>query len=400
MYKKLLKKLLNKYWGIYTGLGDSFLENLQGITTLKIYEADNDRTIKMDIEAQKFRKVTMKVLTMQLNSTSVMDIVAYGGAAVGMIVAVNEYLLGDISFSHAIIIVLLAAEFFLPLRLLGSYFHIAMNGMAASDKVFEFLDLEEYEEKEKIIEDDSIEITIKNMNFSYDNKRDILKGVNIKFEPRGITALVGVSGCGKSTIGKLLTGRNKEYSGNIKLNSIELSEINEENLLRNITMVNHNSYLFKGTVRENLLMAKEDAADDELYKVLKEVNIYDFLENEMGIDTIVKEKGSNFSGGQCQRIALARALLHNSPVYIFDEATSNIDVESEELIMNVIAKLSQSKTVILISHRLANVIKADNIYLLKDGSCAEVGTHNELLDLKGDYYELYNKQSELETFGI
>lgn len=398
--QKIAKKLLSKYWNIYTGLGDSFLENLQGLTTLKIYQADEMKSEEMDIEATCFRQITMKVLTMQLNSTSVMDIVAYGGAAVGMVVAIGQFYYGAVTFSEALMIILLAAEFFLPLRVLGSYFHIAMNGMAASDRIFALLDLEEPREKTEVLDEkEEVSIQIENMDFAYETERSILQGIHMNFSNQTITSIVGTSGCGKSTIAGILMGRNKNYVGQVKVNGIELSDLDEKNLMKHITFVSHHSYLFKGTVRDNLCMGKPDATDEELIYVLEKVNLWNFLQGENGLSTILKEKGNNFSGGQCQRLALARALLHDTPVYIFDEATSNIDVESEELIMNVIYELAKRKTIIMISHRLANVVQSNCIYMLKDGIIAEHGTHSELMKHQKDYHQLYTRQASLEQYG-
>lgn len=397
--QKIAKKLLNKYWGIYTELGDSFLENLQGLTTLKIYQADDQKAVEMDEESQRFRQITMKVLTMQLNSTSVMDIIAYGGAAVGMLVTLSQYAKNQVSLGGALMIILLASEFFIPLRLLGSFFHIAMNGMAASDKIFALLDLPEPEEKEKNLNQAKTNIQFEHVSFSYDGERKILNEIGIEFSCGSFTSLVGVSGCGKSTIAGILMGRNRGYQGNIRIQDQELSEISEKSLMEHMTLVSHNSYLFQGTVRENLLMGKKDATDQEMMQALDKVNLLGFLKEQNELDTFVMEKGSNFSGGQCQRLALARALLHDTQVYIFDEATSNIDVESEEMIMKVIRELSKTKTIILISHRLANVVESDQIYMLKDGCIVQSGTHDALMAVEGAYKQLYCYQSELESYG-
>ena len=398
--QKVAKRLLNNYWSIYTGLGDSFLENLQGLTTLKIYQADQQKADEMDVESQNFRKITMKVLTMQLNSTSVMDIVAYGGAAIGMAVAVSEFLKGNISVTGTLCIVLLASEFFLPLRLLGSFFHIAMNGMAASDKIFKILDLPEPQAGEKTLPDGALDVTLKDVHFSYEEDREILKGIGLNLPAGSFVSLVGESGCGKSTIAGILAAKNRGYTGEITIGGESLSEINEADLMKHVVLVRHNSYLFKGTVEENLKMAKPDATKEEMEAVLQKVNLLGFLQTQDGLQTQLLEKASNLSGGQCQRLVIARALLRtDSAVYIFDEAASNIDVESEELIMNVIHELAKTKTVLLISHRLANVVKSDKIYFLKDGEIKESGKHDELMSQNGAYRHLYESQMALENYG-
>ena len=397
LIQRWAKKLLAKYWGQYTALGDTFLENLQGLTTTKIYQADEFKHQEMNEQSEHFRKITMKVLTMQLNSITVMDLIAYGGAALGVILATTQFRAGHIDLAGCLMIILLAADFFLPMRMLGSFFHIAMNGMAASDKIFRLLDLPEPMQKtEKVPADCSIEC--KNLHFSYEADREILHGVNMAFPKGSFTAIVGESGCGKSTIAAILMGRNKGYTGSITVGGTPLSEISEESLMENFTYISHQSYLFKGTVRENLLMARASAGEDTLWQVLEQVNLADFLRSEKGLDTVLNEKASNLSGGQCQRLALARALLHDSPVYIFDEATSNIDVESENEIMAQIHELAKTKTVILISHRLANVAGADNIYVLDKGNIVEDGNHNTLLAANGPYAKLWNAQQELEQY--
>lgn len=397
--QKIAKKLLNKYWGIYTELGDSFLENLQGLTTLKIYRSDEKKAEEMDEESQRFRQITMKVLTMQLNSTSIMDIIAYGGAAVGMIVTLTQFMKGNLSVHGALMLILLASEFFIPLRLLGSFFHIAMNGMAASDKIFALLDLPEPEEKSEWLDGMAMDIEFTGVHFSYEEDREILKGIDMEFPAGSFTSLVGASGCGKSTAAATLMGRNHGYKGSVTIEGKELADIQENSLMDQITLVSHNSYLFKGTVEDNLRMGKPDASEEEMREALKKVNLWGFLQAQQGIGTPIQERGSNFSGGQCQRLAIARALLHDTPVYIFDEATSNIDAESEEMIMDVIHKLAETKTIILISHRLANVVKSDRIYMMKEGCVTETGTHEELMEQNGDYANLYRSQMELEQYG-
>lgn len=399
--QKFAKKLLNKYWGIYTELGDSFLENLQGLTTLKIYKADEMKAGQMDEEAQRFRNVTMKVLTMQLNSTSVMDIMAYGGAATGMVVAVSEYYTGNIDAAGAVMIVFLAAEFFLPLRLLGSFFHIAMNGMAASDRIFELLDMHEDDNSETAVingADEGIEIDISNLSFSYDGERNVLENISFELKNGSFVSLVGESGCGKSTIAGILMKRVTGWKGSVTVNGQDIRNISDIDIMKNITLVSHDSYLFKGTVRDNLMMGSPMASDDMMTAALRRVNLADFVESEGGLDMQLNERASNLSGGQKQRLAMARALLKDSGVYIFDEATSNIDIESEEMIMSVIRELAKTKSVLLISHRLANVVNSDDIYMLKDGVIVESGTHDELTANKKAYAGMYENQMKLEKY--
>lgn len=392
------KKLLSKYWGQYTALGDTFLENLQGLTTLKIYQADAFKNKEMNEESEKFRKITMKVLTMQLNSITIMDIIAYGGAALGVFFSVTQYQNGGVDLAGALLVILLSADFFIPMRQLGSFFHIAMNGMAASDKIFRFLELPEAPKKAAKFPRNA-EIVCENLRFSYEAGREILKGMDLRI-PRGrFVAIAGESGCGKSTVASILMGRNRGYKGTIRIGDIELSDIAESSLMQNITYISHNSYLFKGTIRENLLMGNPNATEDEMWAVLEQTNLAAFLRNEEGLDTKLAEKASNLSGGQCQRLALARALLHDSPVYIFDEATSNIDVESENDIMEQILLLAKKKSVLLISHRLANITKADIIYAMEQGEVKECGTHEELLRKNGLYQKMWTTQQRLERYG-
>lgn len=392
------KKLLSKYWGQYTALGDTFLENLQGLTTLKIYQADEFKQEEMNREAENFRRITMKVLTMQLNSIAVMDLIAYGGAAFGGILAVSQFMSGSITLGGCLLILLLSADFFLPMRQLGSFFHIAMNGMAASDKIFRLLDLEERQTGGECAPEDG-GIRAANVCFAYEKERPVLRGIDLTLEQGSFVAVVGESGCGKSTLASILTGCSKDYTGRVTVGGVELSALSEESLLRHITYVGHAGYLFKGSVAENLRMAKPEAADDELWEVLERVRLAPFLRGEQGLNTLLTERGANLSGGQCQRLALARALLHDSPVYLFDEATSNIDVESENDIMSEIHRLAKAKTVLLISHRLANVTDADRIYVLKDGKAVERGSHAQLLERGGYYAQLWNAQQELENYG-
>lgn len=391
------KKLLGRYWGQYTALGDTFLENLQGLTTLKIYEADDRKNTEMNAQAEAFRKITMRVLTMQLNSITIMDLIAYGGAAAGMVLAVSRFAAGAVSLQGCLMILLLAADFFLPMRLLGSFFHVAMNGMAASEKIFRLLDTPERPRGKQPVPRDCT-LALDGVIFAYDPERPVLQGVTMEFTRGSFTAIAGESGCGKSTVAALLTGRRRCRQGQVTIGGIPLDQVAEESLGRTVTYLSHNSYLFKGTVRENLTMAAPGTDDAALWAVLEKVRLADFLRTGQGLDTPLAEKGANLSGGQCQRLALARALLHDSPVYIFDEATSNIDVESENDIMALIRELARTKTVILISHRLANSTGADRIYVMDGGRVVQSGTHAALLAAGGRYAELWNAQQQLEHY--
>lgn len=408
------KKLLSKYWGQYTALGDTFLENLQGLTTLKIYQSDAYKNEEMNAESEKFRKITMKVLTMQLNSITIMDFIAYGGAALGIILSVSQMQAGKVNLSGCLLIILLAADFFIPMRQLGSFFHIAMNGMAASEKIFRLLDLPEGDGKAADNDDSGGFTTVQNgqfpadgdiyleqVHFAYETDREILHGVDLLLSRGKFTAIVGESGCGKSTISGILMGRNDGYSGTVRVGTMDYHRISEKSLMQNVTYVSHQSYLFRGTVSDNLRMGCPEASDEKLWQILEKVRLADFLRSEQGLNTPVQEKGSNFSGGQCQRLALARALLHDSPVYIFDEATSNIDVESENDIMALIRELAETgeKTILLISHRLANVVSADRIYVMDAGNVTEQGTQEDLLSQNGTYAKLWNAQQSLENYG-
>ena len=395
----IAKRLLGKYWGQYAALGDTFLENLQGLTTLKIYQADQARHEEMNLEAESFRRITMKVLTMQLNSITIMDLVAYGGAALGIALAVVELRAGAVGFAGCFAILLLSAEFFLPMRQLGSFFHVAMNGMAASDRIFALLDLPE-ESTGAVEQAPEGGLRCRGLRFSYEPGREVLHGLDMEFPPSSCTAIVGESGCGKSTVASLLSGRLRGYAGEITLGGTDLSALSGEALTRAVTYVGFNSWIFRGTVRENLLMARPDASEGQLWAALERANLAGFLRSEGGLDLALESQGANLSGGQRQRLALARALLHDSPVYIFDEATSNIDPDSENDIMEQIMLLSREKTVVLITHRLANVTAARRIYVMDGGRLAGAGTHAALLSQGGRYKDLWESQQALEEIGM
>ena len=396
--QKFAKKLLDKYWGEYTTLGDSFLENIQGLTTLKIYQADGWKHEEMNRQAERFRKITMKVLTMQLNSVTLMDLMAYGGAGLGIISAVAAFAKGQITLTAALTILLLAADFFLPLRLLGSYFHIAMNGAASAEKIFRLLAADEPADGTQEAGEDTT-LKLDHVTFGYEKDRTILHDVSLCIPQGSFVSLVGESGCGKSTIAAILSGARTGYTGSVTLGGVPVQTLREENRLRTLTVVPHNAAIFKGTVGSNLRMAAPAADDAALWAALEEVNLAAFCRSQQGLDTPLHEGGSNLSGGQRQRLAMARALLHDSPIYLFDEATSNVDAESENDIMAAIRKLAGKKTVILISHRLANVVDSDCICVMDGGRIAEQGKHEALLAAGGVYSRLYNAQKQLEDLG-
>lgn len=408
--QKFAKKLLAKYWGSYVQLGDHFLDNMQGLTTLKVYQSDEFKNEEMNVDAENFRRITMKVLTMQLNSVTLMDLIAYGGSALGVVFASLEFAQGNIEFSQALAIILLSAEFFIPLRLLGSFFHIAMNGMAASEKMFRLIDMEEDSSIEKEYFNNGKEVSVdkntedktyisgENIEFGYEEGKNVIKGISFEIPKNSFVSIVGESGCGKSTLASILMGYNKINSGKLSIKNRNAEEISTDEKMKLMTMVSFQNYLFKGTVRENLLMGRDDIKDDKLLDALKSVNLYEFFSTLEGLDTKIAEQASNLSGGQRQRLCIARALLHNSEIYIFDEATSNIDVESEEIIVDLIKKLKREKTVIQITHRLANVVESDEIYMMDSGNIIEKGTHSELMERKGRYEKMYTAQKELELY--
>ena len=397
---KIARKVLDKYFQVYYELADTFLEKLHGMTTLKIYGADEDAAEEMAEEAERFRKVTMKVLSLQLNSTIVMDIITYVGTALGIAVTLNEFLNNNMSLDQAIMFLLLAIEFFRPMRQLGSYYHMGMNGIKSGDMILEFINLSEPQDGKIILREEPNNITIEDVSFAYEDEA-VLKNISIDINEGQFISLVGLSGAGKSTIAKLICRRLRGYKGTIRVKGKNLKYIKEESLMSLMTYVSNNSYVFPGTIRENMLLGNEKASDKKLIGALKLMNLYDELEDRGGLDFELVEGGTNLSGGQRQRLVLARALLKNSPVYIFDEATSNIDMESEEIIMKVVRKLAKDmgKTIILITHRLANVRTSNEIFMLQEGQIIEHGSHKALLAMGGEYAKLYKAQRALENYG-
>ena len=396
--QKIAKRVMRTYWGAYTDLGGAFLENLQGLTTLKIYQADGERHARMNEEAETFRRATMRLLRMQLNSVTVMDLFAFGGAAVGIIVALVQFADGQVPLFAAFAVVFLSSEFFIPLRTLGSFFHTAMNGMAAADKMFSILDAPEPERGSRAIDPQGAGVSLRGVGYSYDGERQVLADVDFEAPARSFTGIVGESGSGKSTLAGVLCGRNAGFTGQVELGGVPLLEASRASVARTVCVVPFASYLFKGTVRSNLLLADPQAGDDELWAALARCRADGFVRASGGLDMPVAEQGSNLSGGQRQRLALARALLHDAPVYVFDEATSNVDAESERAIMEVVRELAREKTVIVITHRLAAVAEADRIYVMADGRVAESGSCEELLARKGAFARLWGQQADLERF--
>ena len=388
------KKIFAKYWGKYTSMGDSFLDSVQGLKELKIFQADAAQNIKMNETSEEFRKITMKVLVMQLASTTIMDMVAYGGAGLGIALTIHAVVNGTLSAYAALFLILVAVDFFLPLRAFGSAFHIAMNGASAGNKILSLLAQPDPVWGNETV--DSTKIAMKDVTFSYDGTRDVLQHVSMSFGSTGMYAIVGESGSGKSTVVNLLLGAYHPQQGSILVGNKPLETLNREAYYSHISVVSYNTYIFNETIRQNFMLAKADVTDEEIYNALKKVNLYDFIIENGGLDKIITEDAANISGGQKQRLALAINLVANKDIYIFDEATSNIDIESEAIIMNNIKELSKEKSVIVISHRLANVIAADTIYYIEDGEVKEHGTHAELMNMHEGYAKLYTAQKNLE----
>ena len=388
------KKIFAKYWGKYTSMGDSFLDSVQGLKELKIFRADQARHRKMNESAQEFRRITMKVLVMQLASTTIMDLVAYGGAALGIAMSVLSVLHWGLEPIRALFLVLVAVEFFLPLRAFGSAFHIAMNGASAGKKILTLLESPDPEWGTEDV--DGTDLALDGVTFSYDGERNVLKDVCMDFPRHGMTAIVGESGCGKSTVVNLLLGVYRPQKGSVTVGEKEISALSRDNYYKHVGVVSCGTYLFHATVRENFAMAKPDVTDAEMYEALAQVNLDDFIRNNGGLDKVITEDAGNISGGQKQRLCMAIALVAHKDVYIFDEATSNIDIESESIIMGNIKALSQHSNVIVISHRLANVTRADRIYYMESGAVTEHGTHAELMARQGGYARIYTAQKNLE----
>lgn len=391
---KYAKKVFAKYWGKYTSMGDGFLDSVQGLKELKIFRADAARQIKMNENAEEFRKITMKVLVMQLASTTIMDLVAFGGAGAGIALSIVGLMNEWLAPASALFLILVAVEFFLPLRALGSAFHVAMNGASAGKKIISLLNQPDPVWGEKEVA--GRELALENVTFSYDKKRDVLKDVTMNFPEKGMTAIVGESGCGKSTVVNLLIGARRPDKGNVLIGGDEIESVSRASYYSHLASVSYNTYIFNDTVRANFELAKKNATDKEIVAALEKVNLFSFIKENGGLDKVITEDANNISGGQKQRLALAVNLVADKDIYVFDEATSNIDVDSEAIIMKNIKEMSESKSVIVISHRLANVVPADNIYFMQDGQVKESGSHAELMEQKGEYAQLFNAQKQLE----
>ena len=397
---KYAKKVFAKYWGKYISMGGEFLDSVQGLKELKIFKADARQHIKINESAEEFRKITMKVLIMQLASTTIMDTVAYGGAGLGIMMVILNlangwgFGFGLPAVAGALFLILVAVDFFLPLRAFGSAFHVGMNGASAGRKLLAILDLEEPKWGTETVKGKNIALS--NVTFSYDGQRDVLKNVDMTFPEKGMTAIVGESGCGKSTVVNMIVGALRPKEGQVSVDGKPLNDYARESYYANLAVVSYNTYLFNASVRENFRLAKQDVTDEEMYAALKKVNLDEFIRNEGGLDKVINEDAENVSGGQKQRLALAVSLVADKNIYVFDEATSNIDIESEAIIMGNIKALSEEKSVIVISHRLANVVPADNIYYMEAGEVKESGTHTELMEKKGGYEKLYSMQKALE----
>ena len=389
-----VKKVQKKYFAKYMNVGTLFLDSLQGLTTLKIYGTDEKREEEIAKMSEEFRIETMRVLKMQLLSIAVINWIIYAGTILAIVTSVKLFLNGSLGLFPMLFIFMLAPEFFIPMRTLTSLFHVAMTGVSAAEKIISFVDSPERNTDGNKEFKNENEIKVSKLNFSYPDGTQSLKDIDMTFKKENLTAVVGHSGCGKSTLVSVLSGELKSKENEIFVDDIDIQNIKIEDKIKNILKITHDSHIFSGTVRENLSMANENLSDETMIEVLKKVKLWGVL----SLDTILESQGKNLSGGQAQRVALARALLYDASVYIFDEATSNIDIESEEIILNIIYSLSKEKTVIYISHRLPAIKNADCIYVMDKGKVIESGKHIKLYAKKGLYYEMYKHQEELETY--
>ena len=393
-----VKKIQKKYFAKYMNVGTLFLDSLQGLTTLKIYGTDEKREEEIAKMSEEFRIETMRVLKMQLLSIALINWIIYAGTILAIVTSVKLFLNESLGLFPMLFIFMLAPEFFIPMRTLTSLFHVAMTGVSAAENIISFVDSPERNNNGNKEFKNENDIKISKLNFSYPDGTQSLEDIDMSFKKGNLTAVVGHSGCGKSTLVSVLSGELKSKENEIFVDDIDIQNIKIEDKIKNILKITHDSHIFSGTVRENLTMANENLSDETMIEILKKVKLWDIFSKYKGLDTSLESQGKNLSGGQAQRVALARALLYDASVYIFDEATSNIDIESEEIILNIIYSLSKEKTVIYISHRLPAIKNADCIYVMDKGKVIESGKHIKLYAKKGLYYEMYKHQEELETY--
>lgn len=398
LVSRIAKKIFFKYWDLYISMGGEYFDKINGLKELIVFSADEKVQNDMDENADKFRKITMRVLIMQLASITILDLVAYGGTGLGIYLCFKKVLSGNFYKGAnyewlALFLVLILLEFFLPLRTLGSAFHIAMNGVGAASKLNKFLQEEEIEwGNEELANIDDIQI--KDLNFSYTDK-SFLNGINIEVPKGEIIGLAGESGSGKSTIAKLLLGKYLNFSGDILINGKAIDSYKKECIYSKIGYIGADSYLFATTVRENFKIANQNISDEEIYGILDKVKLRDFISKAGGLDFKIQPEASNISGGQKQRLLLAVAMAANKDFYIFDEITSNVDSDTEVVIMDSVYDLAKEKGVVLISHRLKNLVGADKIYFLNKGVVVEEGTHTSLIEENKGYAKLFFMQDDL-----
>ena len=393
------KKIFAKYWGKYTSMGDSFLDSVQGLKELKIFQADAAQNIKMNETSEEFRKITMKVLVMQLASTTIMDMVAYGGAGLGIALTIHAVVNGSLSAYAALFLILVAVDFFLPLRAFGSAFHIAMNGASAGNKILSLLAQPDPVWGSETV--DSTGITVQDVTFSYDGTRDILKHASMNFGSTGMYAIVGESGSGKSTVVNLLLGAYHPQQGSILVGNKLLGTLSRDAYYSHISVVSYNTYIFNETIRQNFALAKANVTDEEIYNALKKVNLYDFIIDNGDLDKVITEDAANISGGQKQRLSIARALVKDAQVYIFDDTFSALDYATDAKLRTALAGLIAKKhaTVFIVAQRISSIMHADKIIVLDQGKMAGIGTHEELLKNCEVYQEIAHSQLSREELG-
>lgn len=394
-----VKKVQKKYFAKYMNVGTLFLDSLQGLTTLKIYGSDEAREKEIKKMSEEFRIETMKVLKMQLLSIIVVNWIIYAGTVLGIIFSIKLFLLGRINLFFLFYIFMLIPEFFIPMRTLTALFHVAMTGLSAADNIINFLESPELKKSGTENFPKNSNILIENFNFSYPDGTKALNNIDVEFKENSLTAIVGHSGCGKSTLAGILSREiNSDQTFKIKIANTNFNNIKLEEIPKNIIKIAHDGHIFEASLRENLAMGNINASDEDMITVLKLVKLWDLFKNIDGLDSPLKSQGKNLSGGEAQRISLARALLYDAHIYIFDEVTSNIDIESEEIILDIIYSLAKEKTILFISHRLASIKNADNIIVMDKGNVIQSGKHDKLYNEEGIYQKTYKQQEELENY--